>query len=802
MIVLVITVVVLIILSSITIYEINVSSTEKQIRKMNEDIEVLRDKCILYYNKTGEVPKTNRSIGIFDPEITYWEIDIGKLDITSLNFGHGYGEQGQLELNKSDVYVINNNFEIVYLRGIKSKGVNYYQSKDDKNQVDDLNKTTIKVIAEEGGTVEGDRPEEGKKCYIGDLITLKAVPGKITVNGTDYNYEFVGWYLDGELQSTNAEYTIAVRGDATYIAKFDLECTIVYCSDGSAIVNTGTTLNKNSGYKNNTNITKVIIGSGVTEIGSETFYGCTSLEEVVFSGDVLTLGQSSFYGCTSLEEIDTNNVENMNGTVFWNCTNLKKIIAPKIKTIGAYPFHTCRSLEEVELGSIGNHVESMSGQIFVNCTQNALTIKIYIDTSNNTTRLTGEPWGATDATIEYYDAGSGNLVNIIWGTKYKGNTEIALTQLPDSDLITEIKANAFNGCTNLALTSLPENLISIGSNAFKGCTSLKIRDIYMASDGLKNTAIFDGCTGLEEINLHNAEIIGPQTFIRCTKLKTCKGEYVKTVSSYAFHSCTSLTYIELGSIGNPVEEINSNTFWSCGQNNLTMKLYIADNTKNLAGEPWQASRARIEYYNAKNGNLENIIWGITYKGNTEITWTELPDSNKITKITANAFDGCTNLELTSLPPNTESIGANAFYNCKKIAITSIPEKVSTINQSTFGECKFISNIDLKNVETIGATAFIRCTNLTSVTAPKVKNVESYAFHTCTSLREIQLGSVNNPVASISTNGNAFYSCSQSNLTLKIYIDTSNGATSLSGQPWGATNATIEYYDAETGTKIN
>ena len=43
-------------------------------------------------------------------------------------------------------------------------------------------------------------------------------------------------------------------------------------------------------------------------------------------------------------------------------------------------------------------------------------------------------------------------------------------------------------------------------------------------------------------------------------------------------------------------------------------------------------------------------------------------------------------------------------------------------------------------------------------------------------------------------------CYQSNLIIKIYVP--SGTTSLENEPWGATNATIEYYDATTGNKIN
>jgi hypothetical protein len=39
----------------------------------------------------------------------------------------------------------------------------------------------------------------------------------------------------------------------------------------------------------------------------------------------------------------------------------------------------------------------------------------------------------------------------------------------------------------------------------------------------------------------------------------------------------------------------------------------------------------------------------------------------------NAFYGCKELELNSLPSNLKTIGEYAFHSCKKIHITELPE---------------------------------------------------------------------------------------------------------------------------------
>ena len=61
----------------------------------------------------------------------------------------------------------------------------------------------------EGGTVEG-----GGTYLHGDVCTLTATPNT--------NYVFVNWTLDGEVVSTEAEYSFEVIGGGDYVARFDL----------------------------------------------------------------------------------------------------------------------------------------------------------------------------------------------------------------------------------------------------------------------------------------------------------------------------------------------------------------------------------------------------------------------------------------------------------------------------------------------------------------------------------------------------------------------------------------------------
>ena len=388
----------------------------------------------------------------------------------------------------------------------------------------------------------------------------------------------------------------------------------------------------------------------------------------------------------------------------------------------------------------------------------------------------------------------------IGANAFKDCTNLNLTNLPTG--LTRIGNGAFNNCTSLALTSLPEGLTNIEANAFSSCTSLAITSF---PEGV--TTIIGGsflnCTSLQELdfkNVENTTYNGSNCFGSCTNLKKVYATKMKVLGGWAFGRCTALEEVELGSMGNPVQSIAGSAFGYCTQGNLTIKVYIADGETSLANAPWGATNARIEFYNATNGELVNLIWGANYKGNTQIDWRTLPNADKITSIVANAFQGCTSLALTSLPEGLTNIGVNAFKGCTSLAITEIPEGVTAINDS-FSNCTSLQELNLRNVENTsyyGEGCFIRCINLKKVYAPKIKVVAGWAFGGCTSLEEVELGSIGNAVQTIAAS--AFGNNTQSNLTIKIYI--ADGETSLANAPWGATNATIEYYNATTGAKIN
>ena len=80
----------------------------------------------------------------------------------------------------------------------------------------------------------------------------------------------------------------------------------------------------------------------------------------------------------------------------------------------------------------------------------------------------------------------------------------------------------------------------------------------------------------------------------------------------------------------------------------------------------------------------------------------------VTSIGQEAFNGCTNLALTSLPSGLTSIGNNVFKNCTNLALTSLPSGVTSIGNRAFSGCisiLFLDFSDFTQIPTLGVRPF-------------------------------------------------------------------------------------------------
>lgn len=139
--------------------------------------------------------------------------------------------------------------------------------------------------------------------------------------------------------------------------------------------------------------------------------------------------------------------------------------------------------------------------------------------------------------------------------------------------------------------------------------------------------------------------------------------------------------------------------------------------------------------------------------------------------------------LTSIkiPNGTTIIGDEVFSGCKSLASVEIPPSVTKIGTRVFDHCESLTSIDIpSSVTEIGVYAFAFCTSLASVEMSAVTTIKGSAFKGCTALTGIEI-----PSSVTTIESQTFLDCD--NLET-ITIHKAEG--SITGAPWGATNATV------------
>ena len=220
---------------------------------------------------------------------------------------------------------------------------------------------------------------------------------------------------------------------------------------------------------------------------------------------------------------------------------------------------------------------------------------------------------------------------------------------------------------------------------------------------------------------------------------------------------------------------------------------------------------------------------------TEITSVNLPST--VTSLGDNCFQNCSNLTEINISKVT-SLGESCFYSCSSLTSINLPlvtslgnacfrgctgltsielPSVTSLDNNCFNECSNLTSMELPLATSLGDYCFNSCTKLASIELPKVTSLGEYCFQSCSNLKTIVLPKIktirmrcfyNTPYTSLTLGGvdspitdtSGFRSdCLKHNYstdsTITIYVSDPSNPPTLTGSPWGATNATITYEQA-------
>ena len=118
---LIITIIIILILTATSVTYTNKGTDFKQYRLMCEDIKLLEDKVLIYYNEYGQLPITGDAVdvsNIIESENDFYELDKTKISNLTLNYG-----------NADDKYLIDTvTFKVYYQKGTELQGNVYYSA--------------------------------------------------------------------------------------------------------------------------------------------------------------------------------------------------------------------------------------------------------------------------------------------------------------------------------------------------------------------------------------------------------------------------------------------------------------------------------------------------------------------------------------------------------------------------------------------------------------------------------------------------------------------------------------------------
>ena len=118
--------------------------------------------------------------------------------------------------------------------------------------------------------------------------------------------------------------------------------------------------------ENRSSISSVVIGNGVTSIGTSAFDDCSSLTSIVIPDSVTSIGENAFRRCMSLTSISWGNgLTSIGRCAFEMCNALTVVNIPnRVTSIGSYAFIACRHLTTL---SIPKSVTSIGARAFGSC---------------------------------------------------------------------------------------------------------------------------------------------------------------------------------------------------------------------------------------------------------------------------------------------------------------------------------------------------------------------------------------------------------------------------------------------------
>ena len=256
-------------------------------------------------------------------------------------------------------------------------------------------------------------------------------------------------------------------------------------------------------------IKKVVLGSGVQNIGNGAFAGCYGMTDITIPDTVSSIGSGAFSNCALREVEIPQGITSIQRNTFWYCTQLTKITIPaSVTSVDMYAFYNCPVLKTVYYGGTEAQWEGMHVNNYAGYNSALLDATLYFE-------------------MKYQRIAAGSCGgNLRWSLMEDGVLKITGSgEMPDYSDASD--APWYQYGSRIKEVRVGANVTKIGKNAFRSTGVQKV--VFCAKE-----------TGSTDAPL----VLGDYCFAYCDALKEIQfGNRVIVPGNLVFMSCDGLTEV-------------------------------------------------------------------------------------------------------------------------------------------------------------------------------------------------------------------------------------------------------------------
>ena len=475
-------------------------------------------------------------------------------------------------------------------------------------------------------------------------------------------------------------------------------------------------------------ITKLVVGSAVSEVPATEFRNCDNIKSIIFEGNI------NLTSCTDPENTSERlfpfeNMKSLHNITFKGNANISDA------------FTKCAELENVTFESTGR----VGGYSLKECPKiSSLTFRAAITLTDGA--LASDSSNPNKALTELVFPEGSEVKNSLF-SNYSALKSVTF----EGDV--ELRQSAFYNCNALETVTF-KGESTIGGSTFSKCPNIKALNFE------KKTTLTDGALGLSSTLVNNSltELVFPagskvenSLFENYSVLKSVTFEGDVELRQNVFYNCNALETVTFKG----ESTIGGSAFSNCPNIkalNFEKKVIVTDGA--LYTTPENRNDALTELVFPEGSRVDNSIFynykalkSVTFEGDVELGQSVFYSCNALETVTfkgestigGSAFSNCPNIKTLRFAKKT-TLTDGAFYTDSDNRNRSLTELVfpdgSTVENNIFANYKALKSVTFEGDADLKQGVFSHCDALETVTFNGESVIGQSAFYDCPSLESV------------------------------------------------------------------